>query len=182
MKIFGIVTVAGFLGVAAIAGASWYSAAKLGNRLENSVIAQYDVSRNTLAQMGLKIAEAAQVPAMYRDDVAAVATATIEGRYGAEGSKALFQMLTEQNPTLDPTVYIQLQQMIESSRNDFKTTQDKFTDVKRTYNVALGSPWQGFWMGVAGYPKIDLTKYEIVTSVRAEAIFDSGVEEPMVLR
>ena len=38
----------------------------------------------------------------------------LHGRYGEDGSKAVFQMLTEQNPTLDSTMYLNI--LVEPSR------------------------------------------------------------------
>ena len=55
-------------------------------------------------------------------------------------------------------------------------------DVKRTYVTALGSPWKGTWMKLVGYPTMDLAKFDIVSSVRAEDAFDKKIEEPIKLR
>jgi hypothetical protein len=46
----------------------------------------------------------------------------------------------------------------------------------------LGSFWQGTWLSVAGYPKTDLSKIEIVSTVRANEAFDTKVEEAIKLR
>lgn len=163
-------------------GSAWYSAAKTGNILEQSVKAEYTNLKNILAQYGNKVAETAQVPEIYRDDVSKVAVDAITARFGENGSKALFQAISEQNPTLDSAVYVQLQRVIESGRNDFQNSQTKFIDKRRVYETALGSPWQGMWLNIAGYPRIDLDDYDIVTSVRAEDAFEKKVEEPIKLR
>ena len=181
MKI-GIFILVGFLAIAGIAGVSWYSAAKTGNQLENVVKAEYDNLKNVLAQYGNKVAETAQVPDMYRDDLIAVSTAALEGRYGPDGVKAVFQAISEQNPNVDSAVYVQIQRVIEAGRTDFQVAQTRFIDKKRVYETALGTPWQGMWLDIAGYPKIDLAQYAIVTSVRAEDAFDKKVEEPIKLR
>lgn len=171
-----------FAGVITIGAVSYVSAYNTGNRLEQNIKATYENNRNILAQYGSKIAEAAQVPAMQRDDLSAVVTAALEGRYGEDGSKAVFQWIQEQNPQIDSTVYVQLQRMIEAGRNEFTAAQTKLTDQKRVYETALGSFWQGTWMSVAGYPKIDLAEYKIVSTGRADEAFETGVEEPIQLR
>lgn len=170
------------VGILAIGGIGYISAYNTGNRLEQNIKATYENNRNILAQYGNKIAEAAQVPAMQRDDLSAVVTAALEGRYGSDGSQAVFQWIQEQNPQIDSTVYVQLQRMIEAGRNEFTTAQTKLTDQKRIYETALGSFWQGTWLSVAGYPNIDLDEYKIVSTTRADDAFESGIEEPLQLK
>ena len=178
MLIAGVITVA----VVGTVMVSYVSAYNTGNRLEQSIIATDENNRNILAQYGNRIAEAAQIPAMQRDDLTAVVTAALEGRYGEDGSRAVFQFIQEQNPTIDSTVYIQLQRMIEAGRIEFASAQTKLVDQKRVYETALGSFWQGTWMTIAGYPKIDLAEYQIVSTARADKAFETGIEEPMQLR
>lgn len=161
---------------------SYVSAYNTGNRLEKEIVATDENNRNILAQYGNRIAEAAQIPAMQRDDMKDVITSALQGRYGKDGAKAVFQAIQEQNPNIDSTVYVQLQRMIEAGRTEFASAQTKLVDQKRIYETALGSFWQGTWMGVAGYPKIDLTEYKIVSTDRADSAFNTGVEQPMQLR
>lgn len=181
MKIAGIIG-AILVAIVVFVGFNAYGAWKTGNQLENALIAEYDKSRNVLAQYGQKITEIAQIPAMYRDDVSKVAVDAINARYGEEGSKALFQAIAEQNPNLDSAVYVQIQREIAAGRNDFQNAQNRVIDVKRTYVTALGSPWKGTWMKLVGYPTVELSKFDIVSSVRAEDAFDKKIEEPIKLR
>lgn len=173
------ITVASAVGIGVT---SYVSAFNTGNRLEQSIKAIDENNRNILAQYGTRIAEAAQVPAMQRDDLKEVVTAALEGRYGDDGSRAVFQFIQEQNPQIDSTVYIQLQRMIESGRIEFQNAQTKLVDQKRIYETSLGSFWRGTWMRIAGYPKIDLDDYQIVSTARADEAFETGIEEPLKLR
>ena len=161
---------------------SYISAYNTANRLEQQIQATYEDNQNVLAQYSNRIAEAAQVPAMQRDDLTAVVTAALDARYGEEGSQAMFQWIQEQNPTIDSTVYVELQRIIVSGRQDFQTAQTRLLDQKRVYETALGSFWQGTWMGFAGYPRIDLEEFGIVTNARAEEAFSTGQEEAIQLR
>lgn len=160
--------------------ASYISAANYGNRLENQLLTKVENNQNIYANGTQKIIEIAQVPAMYVDDVTKVTQAAIGGRYGADGSKAVFQMLREQNPQLDSSMYKKIQQVIESFRDEFKNNQTQMLDIRNTYKTALGTVWQGMWLKFAGYPKTDLSKFDIVTTDKAADTFrtkrDSGVQ------
>lgn len=162
---------------------SYINAYNAGNAVEQALKAAKENNENILAQYGQKIQEAAQIPTMQRDDLLAIFTGAIQARYGADGSQAAFQWLQEQNPNLDQQTYVQLQRMIEAGRNDFTTGQTKMIDIKRGYETQLGSFWRGTWLKIAGYPKIDLAEYKIVSTGRAQDAFEKGVEDaPIKLR
>lgn len=161
---------------------SYISAYNAGNRMEQNIVAAYDNNRNILAQYQNKVLEASQVTEMQRDDLKEVVTAALEGRYGDNGSKAIFQAITEQNPQIDSSVYIKIQQIVESGRTDFKIGQEKLIDAKRVYQTQIGSFWRGTMLSFAGYPKIDLNKYDIVTTAKVEETFETKEEEPLKLR
>lgn len=167
----------------AIPVASYVSAYNTGNRLEKNLSAALETNENILAQYSQKIMEATQVPEMMRDDIIEVTTAAIQGRYGPDGARATFQMITEQNPQVSPAVYVKLQQIIEAGRDEFKNGQTRMVDQKRVYEVALGSFWQGFWLRTAGYPKVDMAKYRIVSTAATQETFRTGLEAaPIKLR
>ncbi len=177
-------SVLGFLAVViGVLVMSYISAFNTGNQLEKSLQATYSNNQNILAQYSQKVMEAAQVPDMARDDIVKVAKAAMEGRYGSEGSKAVFQMITEQNPTVDPKLNRQVLQIVEGGRNDFQNAQTRLIDQKRVYETALGSFWQGMWLRIAGYPKVNLADFKVITTDRTEATFQAGKEEaPLQLR
>ena len=159
------------LAVPAIFG--YVSAYNLGNRTENQLTAMLENNENIYANGTQKVIEIAQVPSMYAEQVSKVTREAIQGRYGQDGSKAVFQFLQEQNPQLDPSIFAKIQVVIEEFRNKFELAQRDMIDVKRMYNTQLGSLWTGFWLGVAGYPKVDMKKFEIVTTERARQTFDT---------
>jgi hypothetical protein len=162
---------------------SYISAYNYGNQMEKTLEASWQNSQNVLAQYGQKIQEMAQIPDMYAADTQKVVTAAIQARYGQEGSKALMQWIKEQNPSLDSSVYTKIEQAIEAGRDEFKNSQTVVIDNKRSYETALGSFWTGMWLRIAGYPKVDLNKYKLVTTDRAEKAFATGKEDgPIKLR
>lgn len=159
---------------------SYIKAANYGNRTEVALNAKVENNENIYAQGTQKVMDIAQVPAMYRDDVNKVTKDAIQGRYGDNGSKAVFQMLKEQNPQLDPSMYVKIQTEIVNFRNQFQENQTEMVDMKRSYQTALGNVWQGMWLGFAGYPKTPMSKWDIVTTDKAHETFkthrDSGLQ------
>lgn len=153
-----------------------------GNRAEREILAAWENNENILAQYSLKVTEMAQVPAMYKDDLKEVYTATMAGRYGADGSKAMFQWIQEKNPNFDSALYTKLQQVMEAGRNEFRVAQTQLVDRKRAYETNLGYLWKGFWLRTAGYPVIDLADYKIITSEHASSTFESGVDQGIKIR
>ena len=161
---------------------SYVGAANFGNATEMRLKAKVENNENIYAQGTQKIIEIAQVPQMYVDDITKVTAAAIGGRYGADGSKAVFQMLKEQNPQLDASMYKKIQQVIESFRDEFKNSQTEMLDIRRSYETALGTVWQGLWLRTAGYPKLDLSKYVIVSTDTAATAFKTHRDTGIVLR
>lgn len=169
---------------------SFVSAYNAGNRAEQSIVAVYENNEQILAQYGQKVKEAAQVPGMARDDYTKLFKDVMAGRYGDDGSKAVFSMITEQNPTLGPEMYTQIQRIIEAGRDEFKAEQRRLVDEKRSYRTALGSLWGGTWLRIAGYPTIAIghprgtaDDYPAISTAYAKGAFEKGVEEgPITLR
>jgi uncharacterized protein (UPF0333 family) len=169
--------------VAVVALMNYVSWANYGNRTEASLEAIKGNNKNIFAQYGQKVVEAAQVPDMARDDIVKIATASMQGRYGADGSKATWQMIKEQNPSVDPKLYTKIQQLIEGGRNDFQNGQTKQLDAVRSYKTALGNVWGGMWLHMAGYPKINFKDYEIISTDRADETYKRGKESgPLQIR
>ena len=194
----GLIVGAAVFGLIAIMCVSSY----IGNyntavTLEETIVARDDNAQNVMAQYGQKIQEAAQIPGMQADDVARVFGEAMTGRYGDDGSGALFQWIQEQNPTLDASVYTNLQTMIEAGRDDFQAEMTILIDSKRTYVTKLRSFWSGFWMGVGGFPTLCVgapsnrlnadnepcDDYAVVTTARASDVFENRQEDaPIDLR
>lgn len=159
------------------------SAYNYGIRAEADLRATKKNNENILAQYSQKVREAAQVPDMYVDGLTKVTKEAMSGRYGPDGSKAVFQWIKEQNLQVDSTVYVQLQRMIESGRNEFQTGQTRLLDQKRNYEVGLGVFPRNIFMGMLGFPKLNLDDYNIVTNEYADDAFKSGKEKgPLKLR
>ena len=150
---------------------------------EAGIKAQYKENQNNYDNMWKKFKEAAQVNEMYAKDLKDVFTSAISGRYGADGSKAVFQFIKEHNPNLDPSVYVKLQAMVEAGRNGFEAEQKQLLDRKREYESFLGTPSASLFNIFFSFPRIDLDKFDIVTSSKTEKVFeDKKDDEPVKLR
>ena len=149
---------------------------------ERGLVAQYGQNKNDYDNYRKKVQEVAQVPSIYTDDLKKVYDSAISRRYGKDGSKALFQFLQEHNPNFDSSVYKEVQQVIESGRNSFEADQKTLLDKKRVYESTLKTFPNNVITGLLGFPKIDLAKYDIVTSDDTESVFDVKKSDPISLR
>ena len=177
--LFGFVGL--FVSVVLLVAMSYVTYYNYGNRIERQIEAAYEDNQNVLSQYTLKIQEMAQVPAMYKDDLKEVYTAAITGRYGKDGSTAMFQWLKEHNPNFSDKLYTKIQQVMEAGRNKFEHSQTRLIDLKRQYKTKLGNFWSGLWLGFIGYPKINLDDFKVVKSTKAVEVFDSGIDSGVKL-
>lgn len=153
----------------------------VGVQYEQKLEATWQENKVVLNTYTTKVQEVAQVPTMYKNDLQDIVEATFQGRYGQDGSKAMFQWIQEKNMNLDPQLYRQIQQVMESGRNDFQTSQKVLVDVKRSYQTQLDMFWSGMWLGFAGYPKVEMDKYKIVVLKDVDSKFNSGEDSVIKL-
>lgn len=50
------------------------------------------------------------------------------------------------------------------------------------YEQNLGYFWRGMWLGIAGFPKLDLDEIRIVKSEHSNESFSTGVDQGLKLR
>ena len=163
----------------AFAAIGFYNTA---TQTENGIVAQYKQNQNNYDNYFKKLREAAQVPQMYVDDMQKMWDKVMRGRYGPNGSKAMFQWIQEHNPVVDASLYGKLQTLVEAGRNSFEADQKALIDKRREYdNYRMVFP-NNVLAGFLGFPKIKLEDYDIVTSEETAEVFKSKKSQPIRLR
>lgn len=151
-------------------------------KAEAGIEAQYKQNQNNYDQMWKKFKEVAVVPERYVAALKDLWSKTMTARYGDGGAKAMFQFIGEQNPNLDSAVYTQLQRTIEAGRNSFMADQQQLLDKKRQYEVLLKGTSSLFYNMWFGFPRMDLSKYDIVTSEKTEKVFESKKDNETIIQ
>ncbi len=152
------------------------------NRMEKNVVYQFEQNKNNYDKMWKTFKETAGITSMYTEDIEKVFKSAIQGRYGEGGSKAVFQMITEQNPNFDQSMYKRLQEIVEGGRSDFEENQKMLLDKKKQYVTFLDEIPEGPIAGFFGFPKVDLNQFQIVTSDRTQGAFEKGKDDEIKLR
>lgn len=146
---------------------------------ENGIDAQYEGNKVALAGYSNKILDMVQVPKMAVEHIKEVVTAAIQGRYGEDGSKAVFHAVQEQNPSVDPGLYRTLMQAMEAGRNSFDADQKTLLDKCRVYKTYVQVFPNSFVAGMFGFPKLDQTKCKPVITKQAEQDFENKTTGPL---
>lgn len=176
MKTSTIATIATIGFLIFVCAASYISAYNYGNMMEKQLEAKYSNMEVILASASSKVADLAKVPTMYKNDAVELIKAEMQGRYGENGSTATFQFFKEKGIQLDADLYRRIQQEIVAGRDAFTGSQKEMITVKQQYETQLGTFWKGLWLNFAGYPKIDLSKFKIISSNHAQEAFRTGVD------
>lgn len=165
--VIGIITFFGFgYGCTAMSYRNSCAAAEAG------IKAQQKQVENNYDSMWKRIQESAQVPDMYIGGLQKVFNTALSGRYGADGSKAVFAWIQEQNPQVDSSVYTKLQNTIEAGRVSFMAEQTQLLDMKRQYETLLTGSFSSWLVGGRfRFPTINLDDIKILTSEQTQEAF-----------
>ena len=159
---------------------------------EQGVTATWRDSQVQYDNFWKKVKEVAQVPETYKDAFKEVFLASVQARY--EGKDPAFLMLTESNPALDPSMYVQVQRVIESGRNEFAQTQRSLIDRQRAFSTNLATFPNNVLRGFLGFPhevngdlrpakdadgdgRYTVLDYPVVTSGKTQEVFTTGRED-----
>ena len=159
---------------------------------ENSIVATYKDSQLQYDKFWKTVKETAQVTDAYKDDFKEVFLGSMDARY--EGKDPAFSFIMESNPSLDPTLYLKVQNVIESGRADFTRSQTTLVDKQRRYETSIETFPNVVLAGFFDFPKVQVGEYapaedidfdgkttvldyRIVTSAKTIETFESGRED-----
>lgn len=141
--------------------------------LETQIKSQYTKNQAVYDTVWKSIKETANVADAHSDKLKAIVVASVQGRY-ANDDGVLFKAIAESNTAGLPTdLYKKVQQIIESGRQQFLANQVELVARKQTYEKHLNTVPNVFYARLLGFPKINLSEYDIVTSDRTEQAFSS---------
>lgn len=156
---------------------------------EVDIPAQYTETQNVYDNGWKKVVEIAQIPEMQAQQVKDVYAGVMTGRYGANGSKALTQVIFEQNPHLNSEVYTNVQRTVESFHDSFQASQTNLIARKQEYAKFVTATTAAiFYNGIGHYPHIKIgvpngtqDDFQIVTSDKTQNDFKTHKSEPLNL-
>lgn len=158
-------------------------AANSANRYEQGIKAADSAMEAVLSGYSTSIVEMTQVPDMYKEDFKETVTDILAARYGADGVTSAMTLIVEAYPgQFDSSLYTRLQDRISAGRANFTAEQKILVDRIREYETALGSIPTGFFMGVMGYPKIDVSEFSVISDDTTKEIFTNRADKPLTLR
>lgn len=154
--------------------------------LENAIEYRVENNKQVLGNGQLKVKEIASVTNLQAAQVADVWQKVMDGRYkGGAGQMMLW--IKEQNPSLGPEVYTNIQREITAYRDQFTAEQKQTLDVCRSYEDLRERPWSKLWVRLAGFPSSDYESKggkklcRAVTSAGAVKAFETGIDEGLNL-
>jgi hypothetical protein len=191
-KGFSVIAVVAVLATVVVVGS--YFVGYLGYRntaqsFEMDIPAQYTETQNVYDNGWKKVVEIAQVPEMQAQQVKDVYAGVMTGRYGSNGSHALLQMLTEQNPNLGQDVYVTVQRTVEAFHDSLQASQTNLIARKQEYSKFVTATTAGIfynWLGHYPHIKIGVPNgtqddFQIVTSDKTQSDFKAHKSEPLNL-
>lgn len=144
--------------------------------LEERVEAQYIANQSNYDSMWKTLKEMTQVTELQAEQFKDVYYGLIQGRYQDEN--LLFKSIKEQNPSLDTSVYKEIQREISSNRKVFDNNQKQIADIIREYNTYIK---KHFIMASITNRKTKNAKDYIITSEKTEKAFNSGKDNEIKL-
>lgn len=146
---------------------------------EVDIPAQYTDTQNVYDNGWKKVVEIAQVPEMQTTQIKDVYAGVMTGRYGPNGSQALLQLITEQNPNINQETYLKIQRTVESFHDSFEASQRMLIARKQEYgkfvtstNASIFYNWIGHYPHIRiGIPVGTPDDYQIVTSDKTQTDF-----------
>lgn len=161
-------TLAGMLLIAAWLGFSYIHYNNRAVELENRFKPAIQKVQGTFDNVWRIIEGKAHVSEKYKNGVRELLEAQQKGREGG----SLMKSVQEALPGLDPSLYRDVSNAIESQRTGFLNAEVEVLAIKQEHdNLRMQMPSSFF---VSGHPEL---VYKVITSSRTEKVFETGKDE-----
>lgn len=160
-----------------IVGGGWISTSNKYGTLLSNVESQWDRNRNELSTTVTMVQELLGVKKQRDAALERIIEMNMSGRYGAEGSKAMQQWITENNIQYDPTLDNRLFDIIAGRRESFQMSQNRIVDYQEQYKLMIRTMpsmfFASFLMGKTMDDPI-LTEHAILTNKDVDQDFKTS--------
>lgn len=144
-------------------------------RLRADVTDQERKIESNYDKMSKVILQSAQVNVKYAKDFRAVVKDAMTGRYGENGSGAMFQWIKENTGQLSDVTYKKLMTTIEAQRTGFDREQRKLSQLAAAHQK-LFTTVPGKWF-VSGTP----VEIMVVSSTKTKKVMETGIDDDIEL-
>jgi hypothetical protein len=140
-------------------------------RIDQDILGHYKKIESNYEKQSRIVLQQAGILNKYSTDFMNIYKASMQGRYGKDGSKAMMQWIKEQNPSIDASIYKKLMTTVEAQRTMFDRLQQKLASMVAESNKMLKvAPSKWFVNG-------QIKEAKIVSSTATKAIMDSGIDD-----
>lgn len=147
-------------------------------RLLNLYTAKVEANKADLSNLKSKIPEAAQVTGKQMEDLGRLFTQYAEART-PEANGALVRWVQESVPNVDQKTYLNLQNIITSTRDSWTDRQKELVDISRVYNTNLDTQPSGLVLSIFG--KFERLKPIVIITGDTARAFETSRDEPLQL-
>ena len=140
-------------------------------RIDQDIQAQYKKVESNYEKMSRVILQQAGILNKYSNDFREIYKGMMTGRYGKDGSKAMWQWIKEQNPQIDASLYKKLMTTVEAQRTGFDRQQAKVAAMIAESNKLLKvAPSKWFVDG-------KIKEAKIISSSNTKVIMETGIDD-----
>lgn len=158
-----------FIVVALLFGGGCISYNNKSQRLRNLASAKQDESKVIFDKTWKTVKAQAGIAEKYTETLKDIVLGTMQGRYGANGSKALAQFIHEQNPNIDSSIFTKIMTTVEANNAEFLAAQKDLIGVKNSHSDLI-TTFPGSLLVMDKTP----IKIQLVTSERTDNAFQTG--------
>lgn len=150
------------IGTVGVAAVNYKSAAQLGQEMESSIKATWEANEGSLQAYEAAILDAAGIQGASREELRDLVQGAILGRYGNQGANKVFKAINANNPNPSQDLYDLIRENVTAGSIELQEGQASLVQLKQEYENALADSWNGMWLSAAGYPKKDLSTYNVI--------------------